>query len=222
MTVSNQSAPDSHGVITFDVVGKTPSKQHGDRSLIPHHSTAGNLPPSPNTGFPVTVSIPGAIAGPPNYQHDTTGTLVVQNRALNITTSPALDIDKDHLELDTIYCRFLTITVLDQLGDPLGDLYQGAEVEENLFGTVVSINQYLTATGTYSDPVGAFVRGNTVPNGDPSIADWLKPGATMRPLTAQSEPQTIAVSVNQFPLTPSVAGRTWTATPPNSITISWP
>jgi hypothetical protein len=227
LNVSTVSTNTTSGVITVKVVGKTKSTQRGDFSLYANHTTAGLFPKGPGGtplpgGFPVTVVVPGAIAGPPNYQHDTTGTLAVQNMALNLTTSPTKNIDSGHVELDTIYARFLTITVLDQFGDPLGNLYQNAEVEENIFGTLVSINSPLSATGTYSDPVGAVLHGNKVAKGDPSIADWLKPDAAKLPLMADSEPQTIAVSVDQFALTPSVAGRTWTATPPNSITISWP
>ena len=156
-TVSTDS-----GVITVNVVGKTKSRNPGDFSLYAHHNTTGVNFPS-NQGFPVTVVVPGAIAGPdvkPIYQHDTTGTPIMQNMALNRTTSPVVNVDRDHVELDSVYGRRLTITVVDQFGDPLGDLYKDAEVEEILFGIVVSINSPLSNSGTYTDPVGYKMDGN--------------------------------------------------------------
>src|SRR5262249_943475 len=151
LTVSNVAKNSSTGEITFDVVGTTKSNQRGDRLLIAHHD------PNINKQAPVTVVVPGAIAGPPTYPHDTIGGgVVVENRALNITTTPVLiDIDQGHRALDTIYARFLTIKVLDQFGDLLGDIYKDAEVEENDgLGHVFSINSPLTASGTYADAAG--------------------------------------------------------------------
>ena len=114
--------------------------------MYAHHSTGVNFPS--NQGFPVTVVVPGSIAGPPNYQHDTNGTLVVQTMALNLTTSPVVNVDRDHVELDTVYVRRITITVVDQFGDSLGDLYNNAVVEENLFW-VRSVDQFTLVEHRY-------------------------------------------------------------------------
>src|SRR5262249_41451642 len=218
-TVSTDS-----GVITVNVVGKTKSRNPGDFSLYAHHNTTGVNFPS-NQGFPVTVVVPGAIAGPdvkPIYQHDTTGTPIMQNMALNRTTSPVVNVDRDHVELDSVYGRRLTITVVDQFGDPLGDLYKDAEVEEILFGIVVSINSPLSNSGTYTDPVGYLITSRVVAKNDPAVGTWLDPTTALLPLTQDSLTDNIDVSVDQFPLSPSIVGRRKSATPPSSVTIVWP
>lgn len=72
--------------------------------------------------------VPAAVATP----HDTKGSgVVITNQGLNLGTSPPeFGIPLGQVELDTIYARVLTITVVDQFGDGLGNIYSGAEVEE--------------------------------------------------------------------------------------------
>ena len=81
--------------------------------------------------------------------------------------------------LVTGYHRILTITVWDQFDPPLpiGDVYQGAEVTEELDGQFRKINQSISASGTYADYVGQMIPKNNqivfVSSSDPSVAAWL-------------------------------------------------
>jgi hypothetical protein len=80
--------------------------------------------------------------------------------------------DGNTASLRTLYTTNLTVTVLDQFGQALDSMYASSPVTEtgvgritNLnnmqvtetLGTEVSINQSLTAQGTYTDPVGIAV-----------------------------------------------------------------
>ena len=119
--------------------------------------------------------------------------------------------------------RFLTIAVNDQLGDPIGDIYDMAEVEElDGIGHIFSINQRLTAAGTYSDPVGDWADGTTVAVNDPSVGTW--PNQPLLPLPSskvRTITQNISVDIYQFPLSPGVVNRKVTMALPSSVTISW-
>jgi hypothetical protein len=217
----------SNGVIAFDVVGKAKSGERGDVEIRASYSG------SVISRTAVTVVVPGQIATP----HDTTGGgAVIENRALNQDTSPALtNVASDQFSLVTVYIRKLTITVKDQFGDAIGDIYQGAEISEREEGTVLvfKINQSLTASGTYTDPVGFMEpSGTIVPISDPRINAW--PSQSKIPLRSgtNSVPQRYSVFVDGFRLNPDPAitnrqvtvsgdGHS-TTSPPVSITINWP
>ena len=85
---------------------------------------------------PVSVVVPGKVATP----HDTMGQFVEANRVLDATTSPAIhDLPPGQVALATIYMRFLVITVKDQFGDLIGDVYKDAVVTETIGTSTVSI-----------------------------------------------------------------------------------
>ncbi|MGH9830257.1 MAG: hypothetical protein ACREDR_44170, partial [Blastocatellia bacterium] len=158
IAISNRAANNSTGVVTFDIVGTVKSHDRGDVTL--KAKDGGNA----TATAAVSVVIPGAIAGPPEDVHDTTGGGIdVANKALNIgTLPPLLDVPLTQASLDTIYAVLLTIKLTDQLTDPLGDIYTGAEVAEPFAGVFHSINSPLTSSGSYIDFVGQVVIGQTV------------------------------------------------------------
>lgn len=149
------------------------------------------------------------------------GTFVAENRVLTTSTSPpAQGAGPGEVELATIYARFLTIKVIDQFNDLIGDIYVGAEVTETLGASNVSINQYLTSSSTYSDPVGLKIHHSFVSDGSTAAMNW--PTQTLLPMVSASATQNIPVQVDGFTLVPGIAARTWTSTPPSTLTISWP
>ena len=212
----------SGGIVTFDVVGTSKSTSHSDSTITAKHM--GN---SVGTAA-VEVIVPNNVSA----THDTVGGgLVIQNRALNVTTSPALiDVPANQVALKTVYIRNLTITVCDQFGGLIGDLYQGAEISENSLLGVFSINQFLTASSTYTDPVGFSVGPTVVAVGSSQANNWPTQPKLPFPSGTFTDPQNISVFVDGFALNPAIANRTVTATgngfsstsPPVTLTISWP
>jgi hypothetical protein len=200
----------SGGVISFDIAGLTKSSSKGDSSIIAKHNCGLSVTQT------VTVVVPAKVATP----HDTTGGgLVVQNIAADASTSPAiLGVPPGQVDLITLYARFLTITVHDQFDDALGDLYAGAPVSEY---ANIRINQSLSATGTYLDPVGSFTEAGIVAKGSPAATAW--PTQPNLPMTAYNAVQNIPVQVDGFPLSPAIAGRQVSANPgTKTVTITWP
>ncbi len=211
--ISNVNKDATAGVITFDAVGVTPSDQRGDGSITASNSGV-------TFSQSVSVIVPKKIAIP----HDTSGNLVIGNRALNKDTSPAIpDIPSSKVLLVTIYMRFLTITVTDQFDEAVGDLYLGAEITEIYPGqSEIAINQALTASSTYTDPVGrAEHNGEIVDAGSTRAQDWINDAQIpMRPCL--SETQNITVRVDGNELNPSIANRHIDTCPPSSVVITWP
>lgn len=201
--------------IKFDLVGVTRSTTRGDASIIATHTSGVTVKQA------VSVVVPAQVATP----HDTNGGgLVSQNVALDATTSPALGdpIPPGTVALVTIYDRFLNITVKDQFGDLIGDLYQGASITEG----GIPINQSLSAASTYSDPVGpVFAKSpdiavTVVPRGSADATAWSS--QPLVPMQFRSTTQNIPVEVDRFSLHPAIENRQVTATQPNTVTITWP
>lgn len=224
---SNVVANASTGIITFDVVGITKSMAQGDATITANRSGTAIATAS------VSVVVPSQIATP----HDTAGAgVVIENRALNQDTSPALiNVPSNQFALVTIYMRFLTITVKDQFGALIGDIYPGAEISESPPPPIVSvfkINQSLTAMSTYADPVGTKEGSTVVPAGVPQVASWpSQPKIPLQNGTQTGQPQ-FSVFVDGFRLTPdpAISNRQITNTgngssitsPPVTVTITWP
>lgn len=211
ITLSGVQTNSETGVITFNVVGKTESAEKGDASITAKGSSATLVTQK------VSVVVPSKVATP----HDTMGTFVAANRVLTATTSPpAQGAGPGEVELATIYARFLTITVKDQFNDLIGDIYAGAIVTETVGASNVSINQSLTSSSTYSDPVGLKIHGSFVVAESTAAMNW--PTQSLLPMVSATATQNIPVQVDGFTLVPGIATRTWTSTPPNTLTISWP
>ena len=209
VTLSNVHT--ANGVITFDVVGETESSTSGDSSI-----TATSLGKT-LANITVSVVVPSKVATP----HDTVGAYVAENRVTDGTTSPSYNgLPSGKVALQTIYARFLTITVKDQFNALIGDIYEGAEVTETLGASNISINQSLTSSSTYSDPVGEGILWGIVDAGSATANNWST--QSLQPMQSLTQTENIAVQVDGFTLVPGVNSRTWTATPPNTLTISWP
>jgi hypothetical protein len=214
ITLSNVSR--GNGVITFDIVGNTKSNTRGDASITAKYNST-----RPIKTQQVSVVVPAKIATP----HDTTGNFVVANRALDSTTSPAIPLNtaplyllSDEVYLVTEYSRYLTITVKDQFDDLIGDIYEGAVISET-----IPINQTLTSSSTYLDPVGYLVEKPTssiVKRNSSAASNWLSAPQLQIPITGSST-QNIDVRVDGFLLNPSIVNRIINVSPPSNVTITW-
>jgi hypothetical protein len=205
----------------FTLSSGTPAASpQGDEWLIPTIS-GSNKPMSA-----IVVIVPAAIGTPhPTYNSTVTGT----NRVLDGTTSPATTgLSSGDVWLVTEYDYFMTMQVVDQFGVNLDQLYAGAPISETINFQVVAINQNLTASGTYSDPVGKDMpRDNgpsAVPAGSTDALQWVLVSNTYRValITINPTTQNIPVSVAGISLNPGVVGRVVSTTSPNSLTITWP
>jgi len=147
-----------------------------------------------------------------------------KDMGLNSDTSPArLYVPKDangktQVDLVTVYVTNVTMTVLDQFGDPLNRIYASAPVDELFTGpdkkpTWVSINQKMTTAGTYSDPVGPLIERQKTVGGksvdDPEYVlqgsdeqkNWESGSAPYPPSPGPYSIPTLQVRVGGFKLT---------------------
>jgi hypothetical protein len=207
-SLTMSDAATSGNTITFKLVGKAKSAAKGDTKITATYQGA-------TLDHPVTVVIPAKVATP----HDTTGGGVTsENRALDAGTSPAWSspLANGDVALVTLRARILTITVHDQFGDGLGDVYDGAVVSEG----GLDINRRLTATGTYSDPVGIARLRGVFAKTSQTAKDW--PTDPLLPFPNASIDTSRAVEIDGFSLNPAVVNRTATWTNPSTLTITWP
>ena len=140
LSLSNVQNPGT-GTINFDLVGVTESGA-ASAWVKATHSAGFSFT---NT---VTVIVPKAIGTPlPTFNGVVNGVNVL----LNSSTSPAAaTIPPPNVVLATLYTTPLSVPVVDQLGFGCGDLYSGAAITEG----GVTLNQTLTSSSTYTDPVG--------------------------------------------------------------------
>lgn len=197
--ISDRTPNNSTGVVTFKVVGITPSEQPADGSI---RAEVGS---TPLRTHPITVVVPAKLT------HDAGGSLIIQNKPMNVTTSPpAVAVPATQMLLNTLYYKSFTVTVKDKWDMHVGDLYAGAEVTEVVGNNdEASINSPVTASGTFIDPVGRIAPGAIlVPATDPRVAAWpsqpklqaLQPG-----LCSDTGTQNIEVFVAGFELAPAIA-----------------
>ncbi len=104
----------------------------------------------------------------------------------------------------------MTIPVVDQFGKPLNSVY------EESGGNWVPINQTISASGTYTDPVGVGNVGQTVPLGNPLNVAWPASPSPQGPDDA-SPP----VQVAGFALSPGIVDRN-VSYANGTLTITWP
>jgi hypothetical protein len=214
--LSSSDVSTSNGAITFKVVGTTESDSEGDQTITARHSTGMT------TTHPATVAIPRKIGTPhPTFSGTVTGVNFIASRT---SVPPFPEITEGKVWLYTLYTRTINVLVWDKWGKPIGDLYSGATIKE----FDIDIGVTLTSSSTYPDIVGTGVlRDYPLPpiDYDPPPASpantWLTDSPKLLPV-GDSRTQTIPVKVDGFPLDPSVVGRTWTATPPNTLVITWP
>jgi hypothetical protein len=168
----------------------------------------------------VSVVIPSKIRTP----HNTSGVYSAANLALDATTQPAAQgLPAGKVLLSTVYMRWLTINVWDQFDASIGDIYAGAPVAEVSGGTTYFINDTITSSGTYLDPTGLEVdNDDRVDAGSTEATTWYSQPKFPIPVAGRTGTQNITVKVDGFTLNPSIVSRTWTASSPNTLTISWP
>jgi hypothetical protein len=203
---SKQSAND---VVPFDVVGLTDSLKDGDGDIT---AIDGGVTFTQKVSVVEPMFIRGTVKS---------GTVQGVNRGLNVATSPALcNVDASSLSLVTVYGQQLSITVLDNLTQPVGDLYAGAEVTEspNPCGSGdVQTNLTVGADGTYSDPVTVFTpSGAVVPIGSDQANAWGN--QNILPITPQVVLQNITVKIDGQSLTPALQ-REVEAISPNIVNV---
>lgn len=221
---SNVIANPSTGIITFDVVGITKSMAQGDATITANRSGTAV------TSASVSVVVPNNVSA----THDTNGGgVVIANRVLDATTAPPIVcLPAGQVKLFTMYLRNLSITVCDQFGDLIGNLYQGAEISEfaDCASQYLSINQQLSSASTYIDPIGIGTHGVIVAAGSNAANDWPSAAKVAVGNGCGTDTQNIPVKVDGFLLTPSIVNRSLmicgngsaTTSPPVTITITWP
>ena len=215
LTLSSQKT--SGNAITFAVSGKTKSTARGTATITALHSTDFSV------NQPVSVVVPDHIGTP----HDVVGNgRVKRNDLCDSASSPACpDVphDSGNVWLLTNYYRLITIKVLDQFGDPVGDLYEGSQISEDASGLPrTPINRMLASDSTYQDPAGFAARTVKLARTDPQAQAWpTKPPVDSGAVPTQTD--TFTVVVDGFPLTPAVVRqRSLTQMPENDVIISWP
>jgi len=166
---------------------------------------------------PVIVVIPRTIHEP-FPQAD--GNVEPENLVLDRDSSPAWRVRRDEVELVTAWFHWLTVTVEDQFGDVLDDIYDRAEVEERVSRVQFDINQQLRGDGTYLDPVGVVSRPPTsrVRADSEAANEW--PDEETLTMVASTQNQVIRVLVGGHEIGNII--RDVIATPPNHIRINWP
>jgi hypothetical protein len=211
LKVSGQTALGN--TITFDLAGEKPSVAKGDTYVRAKITSTG----AECVRNSVSVVIPGKI-GPPRPTFD--GVISGVNAVLNTSTSPAIDAaifadPNSQVYLATLYVTYLTVPVVDQLepGESLGNLYEGADVTE----AGGPINQKVTATSTYLDPVGPRSRQGIYCKSDPFVARW--PTEPSLPMSAENPPPSfLSVEIDGFVLLGGLDGRDTDPMPPNRLT----
>jgi hypothetical protein len=184
----------------------------------------------------ISVVLPKYVGSPPD-SGDTAPTQST-NMLMNKGSSPAWDptVPNGSAYLVRWYGKWLRVVVKDQFGDPIGDLYEGAPVEET-FGNHPprAINQKLRADSSYADPVGMYVfpafaaarvGGILFSINSNSAKCWQVVSCASKRWPAQWRPtlgpesvnNTFTVVVDGFKLKPAIQ-RTVVAVPPDNIRI---
>lgn len=127
-----------------------------------------------------------------------------KNLAVNSETSPAYagiegqNVPVGQKALRTYYQIIQTVQVVDQFGKPLDDTYKNSPVIES----IGNINQPLSSSGTYQDPVGQgqsrIQDGNIVivPSGGTNVQKWeAQVEEGYGPVPAEEDHGSVAVGV---------------------------
>jgi len=207
------------GLLTFQLKGLTATPKlnpEGDTTLV------ARVDGKDCAEAQVVVVIPKAIHKPYPQKN---GPVTPKNMWVSVDTSPALfDVPRGQVLLITAYFHTLIVTVEDQFGDILDELYEDAPVEEfivveELFERAWHrINQSLSAAGTYLDPVGFPARGPQVPRRDRSVLQWAR--QPLIPLAPGGQRQSLPVKVGGHFVGTIV--RDVIETPPANIQVIWP
>ncbi len=209
VTVTQRQTTDN--IVNFDAVGGGQvSIDPGDAAITASDGT-------------VTATQKASVVRPAKLQQTfADGPVQGFNAGLNLGTSPALcDVGINDVSLVTEYEQKLKITVLDNLNQPIGDLYKGAEVTES--GSPCGLgdaqtNLILGEDSTYIDPVGfPTTPGPVVPKDSDQANAWKT--QPLKPLTAKQDFQNFTVKIDGIQLDPNLQ-RKVVATPPTTITVA--
>jgi hypothetical protein len=117
----------------------------------------------------------------------------------------------------------LTIEVVDQYGNGIGDLYEGAEITEN---DGIKINRKLDRESKYIDTTGGYLpvtdgEGKAVTFPKAVGANWLKqPSRNVQ--NSDLKDCSRDVEVDGFKLNPGVVNRKYRTIYPDKLEIIWP
>lgn len=210
--VENSQPDYSTGQIVFDLygtAGTAPSMPNGDVKIEAKDGSAvlGSAM--------VIIEIPKAIGTP----HPTFGPQAVSpaHYVLTSGSSPAgFGVPLGKELLDTAALDWMTIPVIDQFGKALSSVYKGAPVDEEEGSSWDPINQTMSASGTYQDPVYVYTSGQTVPVGNPNNVPWPALTSPQGPYSASA-----SVEVAGFQLNPAIVNRN-VSYANGMLTITWP
>lgn len=160
------------------------------------------------TSIPVRVSVPTMLklGNGTLFEGDPQPGLV--NRALNMRTIPKAAVSYPEAKLANLCLHDLAMTVLDQYGDPLGPLYDGALVWAALGESdYETTNRTLKKDGTFLDTIGLwqFVGEVKDMSVDPGRAEVQKFASSPPPPCAKQqyatyEPMLIQYQVGGYPI----------------------
>jgi hypothetical protein len=224
--IKDKTVDENAGTIKFKVTG---IKDQENTTSEPDTWIRAMLGESVCAEVPVIVVVPKAIQTPHPEVPDGEGSEVTgENKGLNPCTSPAFidpRINNDSkVALVTIYGHDLQITIVDQFGDPLDELYEGAEVSEKTkaSGGFFYINQQLDANGTYTDPVGFIPpKRPLVVNANSTEHDQWENQDPPAPFGVDKDNQNIQLRVGGHPI-PNIRRKVTAKTNPDRVIIEWP
>lgn len=217
LEISILSRDTNRGVITFTVIGKTerasklPKTDKDFAVIVAKHTASGA-----ETRAAVSIVVPTNLATP----HEAPKGLpsVKKNLVVGRNTAPPDPLQGEMRGVRaTIYAFDLRLTVTDQFGELIGDLYKGSSIFETIDRdrtegkdlVRVNINRMLEQDSTYIDPVGVIINFEA---GNPQGISIQSPGKEADAWNAIQEPQlklslfeddilrNFLVSVDEFPL----------------------
>ncbi|MFH0938869.1 MAG: hypothetical protein V1899_06275, partial [Planctomycetota bacterium] len=169
----------------------------------------------------VSVVVPSAIG---RSHPQPSGPVNGVNRCADAGTSPAMPgVPAGSCRLITNYDQELQVSVVDQFGETIGDLYKGSAITE--YSAMIPINQILQPDSTYVDLVGRYedknyVRTMVLTTSTDAITWPTDPVMLLQ--RSNPLPQNIPVQVDGFSLNPAVINRQVITTPPKNVQIIWP
>jgi len=158
--------------------------------------------------MPVRVSVPALLKLEGNTLYDGPARPGLVHRALNMRTAPKAAVSHPEARLAVMCLHDVSLTVLDQFGDPLPPAFAGAPVMAALGqGDYEATNRFLREDGSFIDSIGfwQFVGGVDDMTVDPGRAEVQKflstppPPCTDQQYTTY-EPILVEYQVGGYPL----------------------
>ena len=211
-TIENSQPDAATGQINFDLYGTAGTARSMPNGDVKIEAKDGGAVLG---SAMVIIEIPKAIGTP----HPTFGPKAVTpaHYVLTSGSSPAgFGLLQGYEYLAAEALDWMTIPVIDQFGKPLSSVYKGAPVDEEDGSSWDPINQTMSASGTYQDPVSVGNLSQSVPLGNPNNVPWPTFTSPQGPYV-----QNISVEVAGFQLNPGVVNRS-VSYANGMLTITWP